>query len=580
MANGNQLPEGFVLDAPQALPEGFVLDAPEQETSIGEDIVGAGETALTFATGSIAEPLAGLAGIGEGIENILSGDADTLSDMANRIEHVRSALTFQPKTKSGKDILSTVIKPFEFLAEKTEQAGMATLEATGSPELATLVQSGLEIAPMLIGVKKPKKSFKERREDVAKVEKSAERVDVDLEKGAAIQQEQIAKAAETQTGQLASKAQGIESVVDEIKRLRDISRQNTSALYDQARSTKAGIKTEQAQGFLPVVEESLRSYDVADMPIVQKRISELREIGSLPQGSVIMLEKIDNWRKRLNTNKPSATDLSQHKALGIIKGQLDDFLDAQFNSDMISGDPAAIAKWKKARGAHQRYREKFTDNKIIKKLSEQDATPEEVRAWIFGASATGAKKEAGNTIRRIKEIVGEDSTQMSSLRQNALLDIMEPLLREEPNLSAFKKNYEKLVVNNKTLADQLFPKSKSALKDLHDISKGVSVRPLARKMVDLNRLGAVAIFGHAIAKAGLKVNLAKKAFGMIRAVSGKSAKNQIMAEILGYNPGASLLPKSPIVIGGAIQTGLDESIRERINNAALEDIQQTQEVEQ
>lgn len=106
------------------------------------------ETAANLATQAIALPAAGLAGIGAVAGNAIGL---TEADPAAVVENVVGALTYRPQTEAGKSLNEKVMLPFEKLAEAGRYAGDKTLDATGSPVLATVVDTAINAAPMAIG---------------------------------------------------------------------------------------------------------------------------------------------------------------------------------------------------------------------------------------------------------------------------------------------------------------------------------------------------------------------------------------------------------------------------------------------
>lgn len=520
---------------------------------------GVGETALTFGTGAVAAPAAGIAGLAQGAYDLVRGADDPLGSAAERVESTQESMTYQPRTQAGRTITQGAAVPFEQLGQAARSAGGQTLERTGSPAAATAVQTGIESLPDLVGVRGTRGARRQRQEDIAGVEQQAEDVGFDLGGTAERQRQQVVEAGETATGGRTTRGEPMPQIQAAINDARQASKENVDRLYEAARSEQAGIPISQAREFTPQAEQALRSFDVETMPIVQRRLGELRELNNLPDDSAVKLSALDNWRKRLNKNRPASTDRSQSAALDVLKGQFDNFLETQFNADMIKGSPLAIAKWKEAREAFSDYKKTFDENRTIAQMARRDVTPEEMRQWIFGASTVGAKKQAGDTVRRVKEIVGEDSPQMAALRQDALLDVMEPLMRETPNLKGFVSNYDRFVRNNPSLVKELFPESQGRLKSLRQFASAAQKRAPDPVLVDLNRIAATTLFGHGIAQAGLKVRLARNAFNMLRRAGDKSTRKQIMGDVLGYDPFAPLLPKTPAVVGGVTQAGIQAS---------------------
>lgn len=123
----------FIAQNPQVLEQ--TPEAPPQERSILENIASVAEPALTVATGAVAEPVAGLAGIAQSINPFAEPGAG-----ARAVEATREALTFQPRTQAGQESLQAVgefVEPVaEVMGAAEEGLGQSVLDATGSPALA------------------------------------------------------------------------------------------------------------------------------------------------------------------------------------------------------------------------------------------------------------------------------------------------------------------------------------------------------------------------------------------------------------------------------------------------------------
>lgn len=110
--------------------------------------IAAGETGLNLATGALATPLSGLAGLGTAAGRALGL---TNADPADVTRRVGSALTYEPKTEGGKTVTDIVTKPFQWLGQGADTAGSAVAEATGSPLAGAAVNTGLQALPMAVG---------------------------------------------------------------------------------------------------------------------------------------------------------------------------------------------------------------------------------------------------------------------------------------------------------------------------------------------------------------------------------------------------------------------------------------------
>ncbi len=122
------------------------------------------ETAANLSSQVVALPVAGVAGLGA-----MAGKALGLTDAdpAEVVHDVSGALTYKPQTELGQHLTGAAMYPFEKLAEVGRAAGDRTLEITGSPAAATAVDTAINAAPMLIGVKaRPKGPLEKAAEHV------------------------------------------------------------------------------------------------------------------------------------------------------------------------------------------------------------------------------------------------------------------------------------------------------------------------------------------------------------------------------------------------------------------------------
>lgn len=107
---------------------------------------GMAEAVTSLATGSVAAPLGGIAGLAAAaVPGLAEG---TGRDVSEGISH---ALTFEPRSPEGKKTLDVVTKPFQALASTADRAGQYVNNETGSPLAATAVNTAIQSIPALAG---------------------------------------------------------------------------------------------------------------------------------------------------------------------------------------------------------------------------------------------------------------------------------------------------------------------------------------------------------------------------------------------------------------------------------------------
>lgn len=127
----------------------FDAAAPVQQPSglQAKDALFAPDAMLSLGTGAIAAPLAGLAGLASQATHAMGL---TKQNPETTVENVQNALTYQPRTQVGQDVLGLINKPFEKLAQGGDYLGQKAADATGSPAIGAAVNTAVQAAPMLV----------------------------------------------------------------------------------------------------------------------------------------------------------------------------------------------------------------------------------------------------------------------------------------------------------------------------------------------------------------------------------------------------------------------------------------------
>lgn len=108
---------------------------------------GVSEAATNFATGAIAAPIAGLAGLGAMATNAM-GMTDTPA--ADVVRGVQGALTYQPRTQAGQKTAGAIAYPFEKLAQGADYVGGKVAEVSDSPALGAGVNAAIQFLPSVL----------------------------------------------------------------------------------------------------------------------------------------------------------------------------------------------------------------------------------------------------------------------------------------------------------------------------------------------------------------------------------------------------------------------------------------------
>lgn len=108
------------------------------------------EAATSLLSGAVAGPVSGLAGLAGAV---LPGPEGQGADW---VKKTQEAMTYEPRSQMGKNIVNTVAAPAQYLSNKADQAGQDVTDFAG-PTAGTIAKTGLEALPMALaqGAKVP-----------------------------------------------------------------------------------------------------------------------------------------------------------------------------------------------------------------------------------------------------------------------------------------------------------------------------------------------------------------------------------------------------------------------------------------
>lgn len=325
-----------------------------------------------------------------------------------------------------------------------------------------------------------------KAQKVKELRQTAKELGVDL---TALPEEQLLALAESTdllTGSQTVVAQRMGSMAERLKRREEISGNVAEQLFDAAKSSEAYYPQVQLKLLDQSMADLLASdiYNFAGLPVAKGRLDEFSNLVADTafdlvdqQGNVINgyvpLNNLHNFRQKLNkditkmrrgTTYESSSELD---ALLGMKNHIDEFIDAQFEADLVSGNAEAITKWKKANSWYTDYKRKFNSSDVVQTIIDRDLTPEQVKNLILGTGEVVGKAEAGATVRKLNDIFGNNSPQMEALRKEIVFNLSIPLLKETPNVAQFIENVNTLQRKNPTLITELF--QGEALKNLQNL---------------------------------------------------------------------------------------------------------------
>ena len=579
---------------------------PYGGTSLPELAIGAGETALSFASGVPAIAAASIAGSYEGIKGYLQnkGWYDTMKDATESINSVMGNMMYQPRTSAGKDINAVANSPFMLIDEGTTAAQNfvqsmmgGNVNRTGAdPMIVTQFQlvadeiqgyrdrgetvpdqlfekanslrdligqqgglgqarvndkalfagiSTKALLDFLPDIAGKGRAAAVKSQKVSELRRTAKELGVDL---TGLPEDQIlalANSADILTGSQSVVAQRLGGLADRLKRQEEITKNTSDQLFEAAKSSEAYYPQLQ----LKLLDQSMadllstEQFDLANLRVAKGRLQKFNEIVSDTAfdlvdkdnnfiNGYVPINKLHNFRQLLNsdiTKMRRSTDYeanSEYQALLGMKNHVDEFIDSQFNADLVAGNAEAITKWKKANDWYRDYKQKFSASDAVQKIVDKDLTPEQVKNLILGTGEVVGKAEAGSIVQKMNSIFGNDSPQMEALRKEVIFGVTIPLLSDTPDIQGFIKRVDQLKRRSPTLVSELF--QGEALQNLENL------QGLARAQLRvLERTGAEGVSAARIPSLSriLALNLAPGNTGLAKGQAGIAVAKAILEPV-------------------------------------------------
>jgi hypothetical protein len=164
----------------------------------------------------------------------------------------------------------------------------------------------------------------------------------------------------------------------------------------------------------------------------------------------------------------------------------------------------------------------------------EDIDAEGAYRLVIGSSSMGAKPQATATIKRMKEILGEDHPALVNIRKAMIRDVVMPALGDKPNFGALGRNIDKLLKEHYTLVNEVgidVPQLRKLRRAAHVANETVRLAPEKFGAEYVNSVLASVAFGHGIARKGAFVRTVRKLLNRSMGV-GLMSKGEIKRHLL------------------------------------------------
>ena len=204
------------------------------------------------------------------------------------------------------------------------------------------------------------------------------------------------------------------------------------------------ISADAFRSVVPRVTQRLEEFSFATPSTAAKQaIKEIQEIplrlSNKPDAIGVEFRAVERVRQKLNSisRRIERSDPQGAFEVGVIKGELDNWIEDSVANALIAGDGAALQAVKAARKKYKAFREVFTKSgpgddvgRMLETLTDprmnpEGVTPQEMARYMLGGAQVGAPGHSVRMARRVKDILGQKSPEMSALRRAAWLRVVE-----------------------------------------------------------------------------------------------------------------------------------------------------------
>lgn len=526
-------------------------------------LAGSAEMGLTLGTGMAGQAVGGL----EAIPSAVLGNTNYAEQV---LENRSRSLTYMPRSEAAQSLAKGITTPIQKL-DTVMRDGAEWLGA-GNPELATIAYTAMNMLPVESQLGRAASAVKSNA-TARQMAQATESVLLEqgIHLGSRKMSEQIGQAVRNAaTNVPRERGASIEDLAADVKQEAFFLGQAEDMMYSLARNTPAYITSRNLQGVQFAINDILKGFtpdirESARIKYIQDQVQGMIGDGSInmnAQRSLTSLNELDQLRRQIKNGLPTPDKFTgADKAALQIKGQLDEFIDRQFEMGLIHGDDAAIEYWRQARAITEQYRKDFGPDSVLYRLAtDHQANPEDFRKYIFGLSQSGAKTESAQVVQRIKEVFGENSPQVNALRMEFLMDALEPLRGDTPDLRRFVTYYDKVIRNNPTLIKELSPFAATGLDELARVARAaIKTGDATGITFSIPTMVARMTVGHQIARKGALVGASAKILDAVFGRSPRQVRREMLYELMGVNPVEPMFAPNTLELQGVWAAALNEA---------------------
>jgi nicotinamide mononucleotide adenylyltransferase len=519
-------------------------------------IPAAAELALSGITAGALELGSGIAGLTA--YALSGGDMDYAADRTRKWQEKM----YQPRGEDAQTIIETIAPPLSRADTKItnfaeQKAGGDPLKATA---IKTMIYGGADALAAIFPLAKPIKDVAKLKGLQRQIMQDARRLGINLDADD-FTNDVIRASKEFGSTQRGAAS---EEYVQALRRAEYLARLKKNSKYLEAYNTDLKVNTSMMRNLgKELVDENnpdslAFKYDLTgkDMKRVRETLNSMKHGYFSGKNKIALFKRVESFRQQLRKKINSAKS-SEKAALIQIKAALDDRLNVEFNKAMmnqgdsaLTGSPESFNVFNEARQLAKEHAW-FNDNKVISDLIRQDTTAEQFSTWLIGASSSGAKKQAGAVVKKIKQLLGDDHPAIEAIRTDFTYELMAPLFKEKPNFQQFINNYDLMLRNNHSLVKELGLLD-TDITTLEKFAKTARYLPEGGNFYSIEELtkafSQIAV-GHGVAKGAARVKFMTKVLKLLTGQSALTEKEILRSLTNSYLDEPIILSNSPAAAG-------------------------------
>jgi hypothetical protein len=534
------------LDAaqPAVVPteEGGLIDPTRNALGIPEAALTLGTGAIGFATSVVALPALLLV---EGV-SALGKDEFDINDIADQITGVQQLNTITPFSEQGKVAVESIAAPIMALDDKAYQ--LSGWLGQDNPIASSLIYGLLNAGTTIAGSKGGAAlKLGKRGKDIQRL---AEELGIDLRTND-LPGEVVKAAKNMSAAERGQHAPVLRQALQDSKALKETIAQRNAVNSGLDEAIQASTPAELEAAIRTRLVDS--GVDVGSMPRVEATLSRIRngmegEQAIVSEAAAARMARIT---RRRNKEFDPRDEIAAQEAVIVNRVAR---MERQARSDAAATAMSAPRGTPPTAQQAAKLKKQFHPDQYVKKMLNEEATPEMINNWTFGAGKNGFSDQAGAVLRRIKELVGEDSPAWRGVQQDFLFRVARPLLGAEPDFKAFVKLYDDLIIDNPTIIKEMGLEM-SDMKPLRQFAQA-AIKDAERGKIVVFKDGILSVSrfvaGNALARNAVKVNTVSN---VLKLLAGESPNKQkrLLAELSGAIYDAPLTSKGTAVAASATQ---------------------------